>query len=153
MIRRLALTAVVALGSMTTMSFAQQETDPNVNARKAYMGLLAYNIGVLGGMAQGRMDYDAAAASTAASNIHALSMVDTSRMWADGTDNQSMEGTRALPAIWENAADFDARIAAMASGAEAMVAAAGTDLASLQGAIGGLGGACGACHQSFRQPE
>ncbi|MCB1361156.1 MAG: cytochrome c, partial [Rhodobacteraceae bacterium] len=34
-----------------------------------------------------------------------------------------------------------------------MVGAAGTDLATLQGAVRGLGGACGGCHQTYRQPE
>ena len=42
--------------------------------------------------------------------------------------------------------------AAFTAAAEAMSAAAGTDLASLQGAMEGLGGACGACHKAFRVP-
>ena len=31
--------------------------------------------------------------------------------------------------------------------------AAGTDLASLQGAMGGVGQACGSCHESYRAKE
>jgi cytochrome c556 len=153
MFRQIAILATVASCALTSGAIADEQADPNVNARQSYMGLLAYNLGVIGGMAQNRMPYDADMAATAAANLHALAMVDTSRMWAEGTDNFSMEDTRALPAIWDNSDDFSARFTAMQSATEAMMAVAGTDLASLQGAMGGLGGACGGCHQNFRQPQ
>ena len=145
------LTALAAATALSLPGLAiAQDTDPNVAARQGLMGLYAYNLGVLGGMAQGRMEYDADLAGEAATSLYHLSMAPTHRMWAEGTDNMSMEGTRALPAIWDNMADFEAREAALVAAAEAMSTAASTDLASLQGAMGGLGQACGACHQTFR---
>lgn len=153
MFRTLALIATVASCSFATVTFADEQADPNVNARHNYMDLLAYNLGVIGGMAQNRMPYDAQMAATAAANLNALAMVDTSRMWAEGTDNFSIEGTRALPVIWDTPEDFATRFATMRTATEAMMAVAGTDLASLQGALGGLGGACGACHQAYREPQ
>lgn len=42
---------------------------------------------------------------------------------------------------------------ALRTAAEDMMNAAGTDLASLQGAIGALGASCGGCHRAYRQPD
>ena len=155
MFHRAFLIASIAVGALSTPALAQTagQMDPNITARQSLMRLQAYNIGVLGGMAQGRMAYDAEAAATAAQNLLHLTQINSRRMWAEGTDNSAMEGTRALPAIWATPDEFAAAGAALASAASAMAAVAGTDLASLQGAIRGLGGACGACHQAFRQPE
>ncbi len=41
----------------------------------------------------------------------------------------------------------------LVTAATAMEAAAGTDLASLQAAMGAVGGACGACHKAYRVPS
>lgn len=145
----LATAAALALPTLATA----QDMNPNVAARHAVMDVLAYNLGQIGGMAQGRMPYDAAVASTAANNIYHLAMLDIGPMFPEGTDNASTDGSRALPAIWSDMDGFNARWAALQTAAEAMKDAAGTDLASLQGAMGGLGGACGACHQTYRQPQ
>lgn len=148
------LTALALATALTLPNLASAENaDPNIAARQAQMSLQAYNLGVIGAMAQGRVAYDAATAAAAASNLYHLSRLDPSRMWAAGTDNMAAEHTRALPAIWDDAAGFATRYAALQAATEAMMNAAGTDLAALQGAMGALGGACGGCHQNFRQPE
>ena len=149
------LTALLATAFLALPSVAPaQDANPNVTARKAMMGLYAYNLGVLGGMAQGQMPYDADLARSAATSLFHLSRSGSARMWPTGTDATAMPGaTRALPAIWENMPDFGARAGALAAATEAMMAAAGTDLASLQGAMAGLGGACGGCHQTYRMAQ
>ncbi len=147
------LTAFLATACLALPGAALAQ-DANVTARKALMGLYAYNLGVLGGMAQGQVPYDADQARAAATSLYHLSRSGSARMWPAGTDAASMPGqTRALPAIWENMADFGARAGALRDATEVMMNAAGTDLASLQGAMGGIGGACGACHQTFRQAQ
>jgi cytochrome c556 len=123
-----------------------------IKARQGQFQMFALNLGVLGQMAQGRIPYDAAAAQEAADNLFFLTRNTQLGMWPEGSDNATTAGTRALPAIWANNADFLAAYAALQTGAEAMRAAAGTDLAALQGAMGGLAGACQACHQRFRAP-
>jgi len=65
----------------------------------------------------------------------------------------SIDGTRALPALWENFPDLMTKGKALADAAAGMADAAGTDLASLQAAMGPLGGACSACHKAYRAPE
>lgn len=130
-----------------------QDANPAVSARQAQMTLYAFNLGTLGAMAQGNMPYDAATAAVAAKNLAALTHLDGAAMWPAGTDADSQFGTRALPGIWENFPDVGAKAQALQVAADAMAAAAGTDLAELQAAMGPLGGACGDCHKAYRAPE
>lgn len=150
MYRSVSALAALALAVLPGMASAQ-DVNPHVKARQSLMGLYAYNLGVLGGMAQGQMPYDSDQAVAAATSLYHLSRSGGARMWPEGTDSASIAGSRALPAIWQDTADFGARAGALASATEAMMNAAGTDLASLQAAMGGLGAACGACHQTYRQ--
>jgi cytochrome c556 len=123
-----------------------------IKARQGQFQMLALNLSVLGGMAQGRVPYDAARAQEAADNLFHLTRNSQLGMWPEGSDNAAAAGTRALPVIWSNNADFLANYAALQTAAAAMQAAAGTDLAALQGALGAVGGTCQTCHQGFRAP-
>jgi cytochrome c556 len=119
------------------------------------MSIMAYNIGILGNMARGNTEYDAAAASTAANNLAVLAQLDGRGHWPEGSDNASlgMEVTAALPAIWEDMGGFGEAWMAYAAAAEGVAAVAGDGLEALQGAMGALGGACGGCHRNFRQSD
>ncbi|NCO88026.1 MAG: cytochrome c [Rhodobacterales bacterium] len=148
------LAGLVAASVLTAGAVMAQGADPlaaAVKARQSHMQLYAFNLGLLGGMAQGNIAYDSAAASAAAANLAALSALDQSRYWPMGSAAGEVEGSRALAAIWAEGSDAAAKGQALNAAAVAMAAVAGTDLASLQGAMGALGGACGACHQSYRQ--
>lgn len=140
-----------------TIALAQSEPDKviaaAVKARQAQMTLYAFNLGLLGGMAKGAIDYDADAASKAAGNLAALTATDQSRLWPQGSDEMSIDGTRALPAIWDNIPDVIAKSAALTEAAAAMADAAGTSKEALAGAMGSLGGACGSCHKAYRAPK
>lgn len=124
-----------------------------IGARQSQMKLYAFNLGLLGDMAKGAVAYDADAAGKAAANLAALTRLDQSRMWPQGSDDMSVDGTRALPALWENLPDVMAKGAATAEAAAGMEAAAGAGLEQLQAALGPLGGACGACHKAYRAPD
>ncbi|MCB1329866.1 MAG: cytochrome c [Maritimibacter sp.] len=150
----LGLAATATLGTATLgTAVVAQDANPAVTARQSLMRLYAFNLGTLGAMAQGNVEYDADAAQAAADNLVKLSSLSVGPMWAAGTDDMSIEGTRALPTLWDNMADVGAKAGALAAAAEGMAAAAGTDLASLQGAMGPLGGACADCHKAYRAPE
>lgn len=149
-------TGALVLALVGTATFAGghgADLDPAVNARHSHMQLYAFNLGVLGGMAQGEVDYDAAAASTAASNLAMVAGLDQSAYWTEGTEAGTAEGSRALPAIWENMADYDTKNADMLAAAEAMAAVAGDGLEAVQANIRDLGGACSACHREYRQRQ
>ncbi|SMX35152.1 c-type cytochrome [Actibacterium lipolyticum] len=140
-------------GSAIGASHENKANEAAIKARKAHMQLYAFNLGVLGAMAKGEMEYNAEAAQGAAGNISALTKMNQGAFWPQDSDSLSAENTRALPDIWENFPDVMEKSNALVQAATAMDAAAGTDLASLQGAIGPLGQACGACHKKYRQPE
>ena len=80
-------------------------------------------------------------------------MVDPAALWVEGSDNISIDGTRALPAIWDNFDDFASKWGAYVTAANAMQAAAGTGLDAIGPALGALGGTCGACHDVYRAPQ
>ncbi|MCC5971889.1 MAG: cytochrome c [Pararhodobacter sp.] len=147
-----ALALVAGLALPIALPQAALANEAAIGARKAQFQLFAFNLGVLGGMAQGRVEYDADMAQTAADHLYHLTRHYNPALWPEGSDNANAADTRALPAIWDDLEAFAERYAALQSGAEAMQAAAGTDLASLQGALGGVGGACAACHDNFRAP-
>lgn len=148
-----AVLATVFAATLALPAFAEEPTDPNVTARHAHMSLLAYNLGVLGGMAQGRSPYDAEVAARAAANLAHYAQVDTTPMWAPDTAVGQTAGSKLLPVAYDQMSDFMARFTALADASTALAAAAGTDLASLQGALGGVGASCGGCHQTYRQSQ
>lgn len=154
--KRLTLALSAAAIGAAGFAVAESHVDPTIaaaiEARQAHMGLYAYNLGVLGGMAQDKIEYDADMASAAAANVLALATMDQSRYWPQGSDT-SVEGSAALPELWANIDDAISKGQDLAMAAEAMNVAAGQGLDELKAAMGGLGGACGACHRSYRQRD
>jgi cytochrome c556 len=129
-----------------------QDVPAAVQARQGQFQIMALNIGVVGNMARGNAEYDAEAAQAAADNLVAISMLDQSFHWPEGTDNMSIDGTRALPAIWENLPDVVAKWQAFGAAAQGLAEVAGTGLEPMRAAVGAVGGTCGACHDAYRQP-
>ena len=146
-----ALTALGIAGA--AIGASHSEVNPAVKARQSLMQLYSFNLGTLGAMAKGEMDYNAEVAGAAAANLVALSGTDQTAMWPEGTDSGSIEGTRALPAIWENMGEFEEHSDALSQASMTMADAAGQDVDALRGAMKGVGGACGSCHEEFRKSQ
>lgn len=147
---------LTAAGALLAGGVAAQDiNDPAeiVQARHGYMLMMAMNLAKLGGMAKGDVPYDQAAATVAANDLKLLASTDTSFMWVDGTDSNTAEDSSALPEIFSQADKRTEKFTALAQASDAMASAAGTDLASLQGAMEGVGGACASCHKAYRKPE
>jgi cytochrome c556 len=67
--------------------------------------------------------------------------------------NPTGETTRALPAIWENAADFAAKAQALRTAADALLEAArGGNAEAVGTAQTAVGQACAGCHMAYRGP-
>jgi cytochrome c556 len=151
-------TKIIALSAFAAMAIGgaaaiAQDVPAAVEARQGQFKLMALNIGVLGNMARGNVDYDAAQASTAANNLVAISMLDQSFHWPEGTDNMSIDGTRALPAIWADLPDVVMKWQAFGAAATGLAAEAGNGIDALRAALGPVGGTCGACHDAYREPQ
>lgn len=143
------LTATAVLGAA---HLDKKGLEDAVKARQSHMQLYAFNLGLLGGMAKGEIEYDASAAEGAAANLAALAALDQGRYWPEGTETGAME-TRALPEIWSKMEEFDTATDGLIQATMTLEEAAGTDLESLQAGLGDVGKACGACHKPFRKPE
>jgi cytochrome c556 len=154
MTTRSILASIVALAAMGTgIAATAQDLPAPVQARQGQFQIMALNIGVLGNMARGNTEYDAEAAQTAANNLVTMSQIDQSFHWPEGTDNFALDGTRALPAIWENLPDVIEKWQAFGSAAEGLAAVAADGLEPMRVALGPVGGTCGACHDDYRASE
>lgn len=102
---------------------------------------------VAGKMAQGATPFDAAVAKAAMEKI-AANAAATPALFPPGS-----ESSDALPAIWENFADFEAKSMALKTAADAAAVAADQGLEAFGPAFAAVGQACGACHQVYRKPQ
>lgn len=150
---RIFLSAALAGGVALTATAGGHGGNPAVDARQGQFQLMALNIGVLGNMARGNTDYDAEAAQAAANNLLTISGLDQRFHWPEGTDNESIEGTRALPAIWEDGSRAFEIWGEFGAGAEGLAAVAGDGLDAMRAALGPVGAACGSCHDDYRASD
>lgn len=125
-----------------------------IEARQGYYKLVNAEVTVLGAMAKGAMDYDAAVAQARADNLAALTRYSTAHLWVPGSSKDDVPGkTRALPAIWENGAGVGAAAMQFVEAVANMQAVAGQGKAEMAGALGQLGGTCKNCHKDFRAQD
>ncbi len=139
--------AVAAGLIAATGAFAQEE--PQV-VRQELMKRQGEAMGVLGRTAKGEIEFDSAAVITALETIQEVA-VEFPDYFPEGSET-GFE-TEALPAIWEDKADFDAKSAALAEDAAAAIEAAPADVAELQPIMQELGQSCSGCHESYRQSD
>ncbi len=146
-----------AAAAALTVTFggAAALADPSaaVEARQAQFKLFSFNVGAIAPMAQGNVEYDSEVAAMAAANLEALVNLDQSRKWPEGSDNAAFDGTRALPAIWEDLEDFGVKMTALQDAVDDLVEVAGDGLDPMRGALGPVANACSACHQAYRAPQ
>jgi cytochrome c556 len=70
-------------------------------------------------------------------------------LWPDSSKSGD---TAALPAVWENKADFDAKMVKFSTEAKAASGKV-TDLDSFKAQMGEVGKNCGGCHQPYRKRQ
>jgi cytochrome c556 len=116
--------AALAATAVLLSTPALAEVPQAVKARQGQFNIMALNLGILGGMARGTVDYDAEAAQAAADSLVAVSNISQPALWPAGTDTMSIDGTRAMPAIWDNLDDVLAKWASFGEAATAMAAVA-----------------------------
>ena len=103
MLRHLTTAAAVTLALAGGTSIAAAEDGPfgmQIAARQGIMAYRALQLGTLGAMAKGEVDYDAEAAQKAADNLMASVTLDASMLWPQGSDHEANPASEALPAIW-----------------------------------------------------
>jgi cytochrome c556 len=126
-------------------AFAQ--SDP-IAARQAAMKEVGRNFGAVNRMNRGQDAYDGAAASAAFTAI-ATAAAGYAGLFPEGSETGG--DTEALPAIWENKAEFDALATKLEADAQAAAADAGKDEAAFKAAFANLARNCSGCHKKYRQ--
>lgn len=130
-----------------------QDFSAALKARQGQMRLLALNLGILGGMAKGEMEYDAALAQAAADNVVAVASLNQLTAWPEGSGMGGTEGTKAKMDIWTDFAGFQEKWGALAPAAAKLQAAAGQGATEIGASLGPVGGACKGCHDTYRAPQ
>lgn len=148
----LAAISIAALAAVSTDAFADGHLEKAVKARQGFMQVVVFNLGPLGAMAKGEMDYDAELAMSNAKNLEALSVMNTGAMWPVGSDNAALgeDKTRALPAAWAADSKVMEKHEAWAKASAELAATAGDGLDALKAGVGAVGKSCGGCHDDYR---
>ena len=146
--------SAVSLATLVAMPVAaEQPFEKEIEARKAHMQVVKYNMGILGAMAKGKRDYDADLASAVAGNMLNAATMNNMSMWPKGSDNgvDALEDlTKAKPAMWAADSEVGEKHTAWVKASENMAASAGEGLASLKKAMGPLGKSCKGCHKPYK---
>ncbi len=128
-------------------ALAQAKPDVLVKQRQAAMTLQGKYFGPLAGMASGKVPYNAEVVARNAAYLDALIRMP----WDGFTENTKDEKTRALPAVYTDAAKFkEASDRAQSAVSQLVKVSKGGDEATVKTAINDVNKACGGCHESFR---
>ena len=146
----LAAAVVLAIGAVGGAAFAQVKPDVLVKQRQSAMTLIGKYFGPLGGMAQGKVPFDAKIVQRNAGYLDALS-----EMPWDGFDPSTKgEKSRALPALWEQPDKVKEAVTRFQSEVDKLnQVAKGGDEGAIKTQIGAVGKACANCHDNFRQKQ
>lgn len=141
-----AMVLALAAGAVGPAAFAQE--DP-IKAREALMEEIGDQMKILGPMAQGKAEYSAEKAVAALEKISA-DAAEFPTHFPEGSDQGK---TEALPAIWENKADFEAKSKKLSEDAKAAATAAAGGLDAFKPAFGQMASNCKSCHEKYRKPS
>jgi cytochrome c556 len=118
--------------------------------RQAVMRAIAYKVGQARGMAQGEIPVDAAAFTKHASDVAVLAA-----MIPEGfIPNSAVPGSAALPEIWTNMSDFQAKAMELQNAAQSLATAAQSQgFEAAKGMVQAVGQTCGGCHRPYRRRQ
>lgn len=142
-------TVAIVMGvAVAQGALAQAKPEVLVKQRQAAMTLIGKYFGPMAAMAQGKAPFNASVVQRNAGFVDNLS-----RMPWDGFDASTRsQDTRALPAVFDDAAKFKEAANRMENEAAKLVAVSKSgDEGAVKAQIGALGKSCGACHNDFRQ--
>lgn len=152
----IATTFCALLMAISYQAVAEKPFEDEIEARKAFMQLLKFNISILGDMAKGNREYDAQLAENLAKNLHTASLMDNAAMWPKGSDNGNKviaDITKALPELWSDYPTAVEKHQDWTKASAAMAANAGKGLDSLRQSIGPVGKSCKSCHKGFKAKD
>jgi cytochrome c556 len=145
-----AAAAAIALGGIAGAAIAQVKPEVLVKQRQAGMTLISKYFGPLGGMAQGKVPFNAQLVQRNADYLAALSQMP----W-DGFDpSTANEKSRAKPELFKEMDKVKGLIDRFEGEVKKLqtVAKSG-DEAAIKSQIAAVGKSCGACHDPYREKQ
>jgi len=116
--------------------------------RQSYFTLLALNFGPMAAMVKGEIPWDSAAFARYANELATVTSLDLKRGFPEGSHTGK---TRAMPEIWENKDDFNAKADDLATAAQALKQAVDSgDKDAIVESFKATGGACKVCHDDYK---
>ena len=145
-----AAAAAIALGAAAGAALAQAKPEVLVKQRQAGMTLIGKYFGPLGGMAQGKVPFNAQIVQRNADYLAALSQMP----W-DGFDpSTANEKSRAKPELFKETQKVKELIDRFQGEVKKLQTAAKSgDEGAIKAQIGAVGKACGACHDAYREKQ
>ena len=122
--------------------------------RQSLMRVIGFKAGRVRGMADGNIPVDEAEFARSAAELATLAGMIEDGL-AAGSDSDSLPGSAALPAVWNDPGDFAQRAANLRTAAQTVAsqAQAGGFQAAQTAASENIGPACGGCHRTYRQSD
>src|SRR5690348_15723970 len=132
---------------------AQVDDSPEGQAfqyRTSVMEAVAYKVAQLRAMAMGEIPVNQELFVKHANDVATLAT-----MIPEGfIPNSAVEGSAALPEIWTNNADFQAKAMDLHNAAQALAMAAQSQgFEAAKGMVQQVGGTCGGCHRPYRRRQ
>ncbi len=138
------------LGTAIALPAAAQfaKTEDAIKYRKAAFTVMGRHFGIVAGMANGKIPFDAAAAAHSAEIASTMAPLP----YAGFVSGSDLGDTRAEPKIWTEMDKFKELARKMQDEmAKLNVAAKSGNLDSIKAAAGATGKSCKACHDTYRQ--
>jgi len=140
---------VMAAGAIANSAKSLKQAEKATELRQSIFSLLGSNMGPLGGMARGKIAFDAEKVGKHALRINQLSMMIADYARTDTSAHKVK--TEALDKIWTQPDNFAKRIKDLTlASANLQKAAATGNEGAIKKAIGGVGRTCGGCHDDFK---
>jgi cytochrome c556 len=150
----MAMALIAPMAYVAQDAQAQSAEEKVVEARRAYFKLMGANMGPLGAMAKGNIEYNAETAQLHAGNLAAIASYNPTPHFAAGTSNADMPGkTRLLPAAFSDTPGLLSKLKDFQTAVAALQDAAGGGREALGPAVGKVGGTCKGCHDDFRAKD
>jgi cytochrome c556 len=129
---------------------SEKQANTAVDFRKAVLQLVRSNMGPLGAMAKGQIDYDADVITTNSLRIGQLALMMGDYFELD--TRQFPVETDAKDVVWDEMDDFKSKTKDLINAAANLQRVALTkDDSNYRKAIGDLGSTCKACHDKFKK--
>lgn len=141
--------ALLAVSLLALPSIAFAQNLDVIKERKKNFEAMGDAAKPTGQMLKGETDFDIAAVKNAIKVFQEKAALQP-KLFPD--DSKEGGKTEALPAIWENKADFEERFVKLAQAAKAADASI-TDADSFEAEWPKVMGNCGGCHKKYRKPK